>query len=87
MANADTTKEAAYLYTLMERSCQVQLLADAAAANGIPKILVPEKAAEYTFRMSSDPETLFTEFQPDLEFEEAMSRDNFDDYEGVELKL
>lgn len=82
-----TVDEATYLYTLMERSCEVQLLAEAAAANGLPKVLVPDDAAEYTFRMASDPETLYCEFQPDLEYEEAMAKDNFDDYIGGELSL
>jgi ribulose-5-phosphate 4-epimerase/fuculose-1-phosphate aldolase len=67
-----TVDEAAYLFTLMERSCEVQLLAEAAAANGLEKVLVPEEAAEYTFRMASDPESLFWEHQPDLEYEYAM---------------
>jgi ribulose-5-phosphate 4-epimerase/fuculose-1-phosphate aldolase len=67
-----TVDEAAYLFNLMERSCEVQLAVNAAAACGIPKILVDDDAAAYTFRMSSDPESLYWEFQPDLEFEYAM---------------
>jgi len=67
-----TVDEAAYLFTLLERSCEIQLMADAAAANGLKKILVPDEAAEYTFRMSSDPESLYWEHQPDLEYEYAM---------------
>lgn len=54
-----TVDEALYLYTLMERSCQVQLLADAAAANGRPKVYVSNEAAKYTFDHASDPETLY----------------------------
>ncbi|EMC93242.1 hypothetical protein BAUCODRAFT_36915 [Baudoinia panamericana UAMH 10762] len=68
-----TVDEAAYLYTLMERSCEVQLLVEAAAANGVPKVYVPEESAKYTFEHSSDPETLYWECQPDLEYEEMMS--------------
>jgi len=67
-----TVDEAAYLYTMMETSCQVQLMVEAAAANGIKKVLVDDEAAEYTFRMGSDAETLYYEFQPDLEYESAM---------------
>lgn len=67
-----TVDEACYLYTLMERSCQVQLLAEAAAANGLPKVFVPEESARYTFEMSSDPETLYWEAQPDMQWEEHM---------------
>ncbi|EME44034.1 hypothetical protein DOTSEDRAFT_151675 [Dothistroma septosporum NZE10] len=67
-----TVDEAAYLYTLMERSCEVQLMVEAAAANGIEKVYAPEESARYTFEMASDPEALYCEFQPDLEFEEEM---------------
>lgn len=68
-----TVDEAAYLYTLMEKSCEVQLKVEAAAANGIPKVLVSDEAAAYTFKMASDPESLYWEFQPDLEYEHEMS--------------
>jgi ribulose-5-phosphate 4-epimerase/fuculose-1-phosphate aldolase len=67
-----TVHEAAYLFMLMERSCEVQLMAEAVAANNIEKVMVPEEAAEYTFRMASDPESLYWEHQPDLEYEYAM---------------
>lgn len=69
-----TVDEAAYLYTLMERSCEVQLMVEAAAANGVPKVYVPEESARYTFESASDRETLYWEFQPDLEYEEELSQ-------------
>lgn len=69
--------EAAYLFTLLERGCQVQLLVEAAAANGIPKQLVHDASAAYTFKMTSDPESLYREFQPDLEMEHMLCRDDF----------
>lgn len=70
----NTVDEAAYLYTLMERSCEVQLMVEAAAAaNGVKKAFVTEESARYTYEMASDPETLYWEFQPDLEFEEELS--------------
>jgi ribulose-5-phosphate 4-epimerase/fuculose-1-phosphate aldolase len=72
-----TVDEAAYLFTLMERSCEVQLMVEAAAANGIPKVLVGKEEAEYTFKMASDPEALYWEFQPDLEYEDAMTEGAF----------
>lgn len=68
-----TVEEASFLMNLMERACQCQLLAEAAAANGIPKVFVPEESAKYTFENSSDTETLYWEGYPDLEYEEAMS--------------
>jgi ribulose-5-phosphate 4-epimerase/fuculose-1-phosphate aldolase len=67
------TVGACYLYTLMERSCQVQLLAEAAAANGLPKVYVPDEAAKFTFESASDPEALYWEAQPDMDWEAEMS--------------
>lgn len=67
-----TVEEACFLMTLMERACQVQLLAEAAAANGIPKVYVPDASAKYTFENSSVPETLYWEGRPDLDYEEYM---------------
>jgi ribulose-5-phosphate 4-epimerase/fuculose-1-phosphate aldolase len=72
-----TVDEAAYLYTLMERSCEVQLLAEAACASGIEKLLVPDESAAYTFKMASDPDALYEEFQPDLEYEDFMCNGDF----------
>ncbi|KAF9870756.1 hypothetical protein CkaCkLH20_11858 [Colletotrichum karsti] len=73
----ETVDEAAYLFTLMEKSCQVQLLAEAAAANGIPKRIIADNVAEYTFRMTSSPDSLYREFQPDFEVEDALSNGDF----------
>ncbi|KAH7176394.1 class II aldolase and Adducin N-terminal domain protein [Dactylonectria macrodidyma] len=61
-----TVDEAAYLYTLMERSCEVQLLVE---STGLPKNYIGEKEAEFTAKVNADPETLYTEFQPDFEYE------------------
>jgi ribulose-5-phosphate 4-epimerase/fuculose-1-phosphate aldolase len=72
-----TVDEAAFLHILMERSCEVQLLVEAAAANGIEKKMVGEEDAAFTFKMASDPETLYWEFQPDLDFEDEMSNGAF----------
>ncbi|KAL2678768.1 hypothetical protein Neosp_009519 [[Neocosmospora] mangrovei] len=69
-----TVDEACFLMTLMERACQTQLLAEAAAANGLAKVYIPEDSAKYTFENSSDPETLYWEGQPDLQYEEYMAK-------------
>ncbi|KAG9251504.1 class II aldolase/adducin N-terminal [Emericellopsis atlantica] len=69
-----TVEEACFLMTLLERACQVQLLAEAAAANGVPKILIAEESARYTFDNSSDAKTLYWEGQPDLQYEEYMAK-------------
>lgn len=50
-----TVDEAAFLFGLMERSCQIQLLADAAENAGRPKRLIADAEAEYNFKAASDP--------------------------------
>jgi ribulose-5-phosphate 4-epimerase/fuculose-1-phosphate aldolase len=47
-----TVDEAAYLYTLLEKSCRIQLMVE---ATGLPKRIVPDEEAASTFRMASDP--------------------------------
>ncbi|KAI1042063.1 hypothetical protein LB505_007201 [Fusarium chuoi] len=74
LTTGTTVDEACFLMTLMERACQCQLLAEAAAANGIPKVLISDASAKYTFENSSDPETLYWEGQPDLEYEEYLCK-------------
>jgi ribulose-5-phosphate 4-epimerase/fuculose-1-phosphate aldolase len=67
-----TVDEAAFLFGSMERSCQVQLLADAAAANGLKKIVISDEEAAYNFKMESDPAILYAEFQAYYDYEDAM---------------
>jgi ribulose-5-phosphate 4-epimerase/fuculose-1-phosphate aldolase len=51
-----TVDEAAYLFCLMEKSCEIQLAVDAAAAgSGNKKVLVEADAAKFTFNTMSDP--------------------------------
>lgn len=72
-----TVDEAAYLFGLMERSCHCQLLAEAAASNGLQKVLITDEEAAYNFKMESESETLYCEFQPEYDYEEAMSNGAF----------
>lgn len=71
-----TVDEAAFLFTLMERCCEIQILVEAAEANGLPKKVMSEEAAEYTYR-ATDPDVLYCEFQPELELEMELSHGAF----------
>jgi hypothetical protein len=51
-----TVDEAAYLFTLMERSCQIQLLTE---GKGLMKNFVTEEEAAYNFKMASTPVSNF----------------------------
>lgn len=70
--------EAAYLFSVMERSCQAQLLCDAAEKNSDKKKqIIPHEDALYTYNHTSDPESLYQEHQPDYEYEVYMSKGDF----------
>ncbi len=49
-----TVDEAAFLFRVMEKSCEVQLLAEAAAANGIEKKLISDEEAANNFKFASE---------------------------------
>lgn len=50
-----TVDEAAFLFSLLEHSCEIQLKVEAAAANGLKKVLITPEEAAYNFKMASDP--------------------------------
>ncbi|VEU19460.1 DEKNAAC100758 [Brettanomyces naardenensis] len=66
-----TVDEAAYIFTLMERTCQCQLLADAAEHEGRKKVIIGDEEAAYTNFIDCDPESLYLEFAVDLSYEIA----------------
>ncbi|KAJ0416826.1 class II aldolase/adducin N-terminal [Aspergillus carlsbadensis] len=88
-----TVDEAAYLFLLMEKSCQIQLAADAAAAVGRQKVFIDDEAARYTFESTSESvgsalasyrklltsrqESLYAEFQVYLQYEAVVSHDGY----------
>ena len=67
-----TVDEAAFLFLSLEHACQGQLLVEAAAANGLEKVLITDEEAEYNFRMESDRETCYAEFQAYYDYEDVM---------------
>ena len=44
----DTVDECAYLFSALEKQCQIQLLMEAAAANGVQKSIISERDASFT---------------------------------------
>ncbi|KAI5863365.1 arad-like aldolase/epimerase [Durotheca rogersii] len=64
-----TVDEAGFLFGLMDRACAMQLQVEAAAAAGLPKNIVSDDEAAYNFRMASEPNALYREAQPDVEYE------------------
>lgn len=64
-----TVDEAAYLFCLMERSCECQILAESCLRPGEKLKIIDENVAAYTEYMTADYESLYTELQPDIEME------------------
>ncbi|PLN80455.1 class II aldolase/adducin domain protein [Aspergillus taichungensis] len=71
-----TVDEAAFLFSSLDNSCHAQLLADAAAANGVPKRVINHEVAQFTADAVQNPHNFYTEFQPefDLIVEESNGR-------------
>ncbi|RMJ21270.1 hypothetical protein PHISP_07859 [Aspergillus sp. HF37] len=71
-----TVDEAAFLFSSLDGACHSQLMADAAAANGIPKKIINHEVAQYTADVAQNPHNFYTEFQPefDLVVEESNGR-------------
>ncbi|KAL2868360.1 class II aldolase/adducin domain protein [Aspergillus lucknowensis] len=71
-----TVDEAAWLFASLDHACHSQLMAEAAAANGIPKKIIPHDVAQYTADAAQNPHNFYTEFQPefDLIVEESNGR-------------
>ncbi|CZR60259.1 related to novobiocin biosynthesis protein novR [Phialocephala subalpina] len=69
-----TVDEAAFLFTSMEHSCKVQLLAEAATASGLEKVLIADQEAQFNYDAESDPEVCYAEFQVYYNFEDKMSK-------------
>ncbi|SCN91633.1 related to novobiocin biosynthesis protein novR [Fusarium fujikuroi] len=65
-----TVDEAGYLFTLLERSCEVQIMVE---STGLPKKIIGKREAEYTAKAYQDPKTLYLEAQPDLTYEATYS--------------
>ena len=70
-----TIGEAAAFFIALERACQAQLLAEAAAANGIAKIHVGDAEAEYN-KNNSTLGVMYMQFVP--EYELALKESNGD---------
>lgn len=55
LTTGGTVDEAAYLFTLMERSCEVQIMVE---STGIAQNLIGDKEAEFTAKVNADPVSL-----------------------------
>ncbi|OBA22447.1 arad-like aldolase/epimerase [Metschnikowia bicuspidata var. bicuspidata NRRL YB-4993] len=73
-----TVDEAAYLFMLMEKSCQVQLLADAAAAGAKrAKVLIPEDVCAYSADVTNHPDVMYSSFQSEYSYQRRLDKDEF----------
>ncbi|KAL8342645.1 hypothetical protein RB601_004840 [Gaeumannomyces tritici] len=66
-----TVDEAAYMFGLLERSCAIQLQVEAALAGNseLKKHIISDEEAAHAFKMASETNALYREFQPEIELE------------------
>lgn len=64
-----TVGEAAFLFILMEQSCEAQLLSDASREK--PR-LISDEVAEFTYKATAYPAAVWAEFQTELQYEEHL---------------
>ncbi|WVW84365.1 hypothetical protein I302_106399 [Kwoniella bestiolae CBS 10118] len=62
-----TVDECVYLFALLEKTCQQQLLAEAAEANGLKKRIISPEDAAYTAENNGYWETMYNNFTPEFE--------------------
>ncbi|ETS74133.1 hypothetical protein PFICI_13999 [Pestalotiopsis fici W106-1] len=60
-----TVDEAAFLFYCLDEAFRVQLMSEAAAANGLEKKIVSDDLARYTARSMQSPHNFYNEFQPE----------------------
>lgn len=66
-AVGSTVDEAVFLFSALDRLCHVQLLVEAAAANGIPKTVIDDEDAAFTANTLQWWENTYINFQPEYE--------------------
>ena len=59
LTTGGTVDEAAYLFTLMERSCEVQIMVE---STGIAQNMIGDKEAEFTAKVNADPVSSLSRF-------------------------
>ena len=67
MTCGSTPAEAGAYFIALERACETQILAEAAAANGVMKRVVSDEEAAYTKSWLGTPEVMYWWFQPEYE--------------------
>jgi len=79
-----TVDEAGYLFGLLEKSCRIQL---ELAKSGLPVREIADKEAKFNFEMEGSPGFLYWEFQPEYDYELAVSKGEFADVQPTQLGL
>ncbi|GAA5937916.1 hypothetical protein JCM3775_002395 [Rhodotorula graminis] len=63
----ESVAEAVYLFQSLERLCKVQLLVEAAAANGLKKKVIDDEDAAFTAATLQNPHTIYANFRPEMD--------------------
>ncbi|TRM66389.1 class II aldolase/adducin N-terminal [Schizophyllum amplum] len=67
MTLGQTVDEAVYLFAALDRMCKVQLMVEAAAANGLKKSVIDPEDAEFSAKTLQHWENMYVNFQTEYE--------------------
>jgi len=75
LSTGATVDEACFLFGLLDRGCAIQLQVEAASAGNpsLVKHIISDEEAAYNFKMASEKNALYSEAQPDLDYEFMMA--------------
>ncbi|KAI1505585.1 class 2 aldolase adducin domain-containing protein [Biscogniauxia marginata] len=65
--------EAAAYFIALERACEAQILTESVAANGIPKRLVDDESARYSYEYSRSHAVMYMQFVPEFDLTVELS--------------
>jgi hypothetical protein len=71
-----TVDECIYLFCLLEKQCKLQLLVEAAAANGMPKRVISPEDAAYTQESNGYWETMYNNVSKVIKYLSHVSADS-----------
>ncbi|KAI5960061.1 uncharacterized protein KGF55_004784 [Candida pseudojiufengensis] len=72
-----TIDEAAYLFCLMEKTCQIQLIVDSIDPKIKQKKIIPDEEADYTAFVTNDSDTMYASFQPEYNLQLKLDKGDF----------
>lgn len=63
----DSVDECAYLFSALDKQCHIQLMQEAAEANGIKKVVIDDEDAKFTAATIQTPQATYFSFKGEVD--------------------